>query len=253
MDLLVTALINHFLRKNPDLSFIKFKKGKSRARSMMNYATVPHWFFGYNVLLEMLFFAITLLVGAYALKIYQISSQRQSKLFGISFLMISASYFIQSVLNFASGYSMAGGCNMQTMSSMHTLNIAGIYAHMLFFTVGLVTLAYMTLRIKDLKAYFLFVAIAVGTLLASSTKLYFFYIISSILLIYISFFYLRNYLQSRKANALIVFIGFLFLLFAKIHFIFSINHGAFYVAGHLLEFVAYALILINLISVIRKK
>ncbi|MEK6947540.1 MAG: hypothetical protein AABX32_08095 [Nanoarchaeota archaeon] len=220
---------------------------------MMNYAIVPHWFFGYNVLLEMLFFAITLLVGAYALKIYQISGQRQSKLFGISFLMISASYFIQSVLNFASSYSMADGCNTQTMSLAYTLNIAGIYAQMLLFTVGLVTLAYMTLRIKNLKAYFLFAAIAIGTLLASSAKLYFFYIISSILLIYISFFYLRNYLQSRKANALIVFIGFLFLLFAKIHFIFSINHGAFYVAGHLLEFVAYVLILINLISVIRRK
>jgi len=142
---------------------------------------------------------------------------------------------------------------MQTMSSMHALNIAGIYAHMLLFTFGLVTLAYMTLKIRDLKAYFLFAAIAIGTLLASSNKLYFFYALSSILLVYISFFYLRNFLQSRRANALIVFIGFLFLLFAKIHFIFSIGHGAFYVAGHLLEFVAYALILINLISIIRRK
>ena len=142
---------------------------------------------------------------------------------------------------------------MQTMPSMHALNIAGIYAHMFFFIIGLVTLAYMTLKIKDLKAYFLFAAIAIGALFFSSNKLYFFYVISSILLIYISFFYLRNYLQSKKANALIVFIGFLFLLFAKIHFIFSVDHGAFYVAGHLLEFVAYALILINFINVIRTK
>ena len=220
---------------------------------MMNYAIVPHWFAGYNAILEMLFFAISLLVGAYALKIYRLSGQRQHKLFGISFLMISASYVIQSVLNFLSRYSMGGGCNMQTMSSMHTLNIAGIYAHMFFFITGLVTLAYMTLKIRDLKAYFLFAAIAIGALFFSSNKLFFFYVISSILLIYISFYYLKNYLQSKKANALIVFIGFLFLLFAKIHFIFSIDHGAFYVAGHLLEFVAYALILINLISVIRRK
>jgi len=220
---------------------------------MMNYAIVPHWFAGYNSILEMLFFAITLLVGAYALKIYQLSGQRQHKLFGISFLLISASYLIQSVLNFLSSYSMAGGCNMQTMSSMHTLNIMGIYAHILFFIIGLVTLAYMSLRIKDLKAYFLFAAIAVGTLLASSNKLYFFYVISSILLIYISFFYLRNYLQTKKTNSLIVFIGFLFLLFAKIHFIFSVDHGAFYVVGHLLEFVAYTLILMNLVTVIKRK
>jgi len=220
---------------------------------MMNYAIVPHWFAGYNAALEMLFFAIALLVGAYSLKVYQLSGQRQHKLFGISFLMISAAYFIQSVLNFASSYSMAGGCNLQTMPLMHALNIVGIYAHMLLFTVGLVTLAYMALRVKDLKAYFLFAAVAIGAILVSLNKLYFFYVLSSILLIYISFFYLRNYLQSRKSNALTVFIGFLFLLFAKIHFIFSIDHSAYYVAGHLLEFVAYALILINLISVIRRK
>lgn len=214
---------------------------------------MPQWFAGYNSILEMVFFAVTLLVGAYALKIYRLSDQRQHKLFGLSFLMISASYFIQSVLNFLSRYSMSGGCNMQTMSSMHALNIAGMYAHMLVFIIGLVTLAYMTLKINDVKSYFLFVAIAIGALIFTSNKLYFFYVISSILLIYISFYYLRNYLQSKKSNALIVFIGFLFLLFAKIHFIFSINHGAFYVAGHLLEFVAYALILINFVSVTKRK
>ncbi len=219
----------------------------------MNYAIVPHWFAGYNALFEVLFFAVAFLVGIFALKIYKLSGQRQSKLFGISFLMISASYFIQSALNFASSYSMAGGCSMQTMSSMHALNIAGIYAHMLLFTVGLVTIACMALKIKELKAYFLFAAIAIGTLLFSSNKLYLFYVISSILLIYISFFYLRNYLKNRKANALIVFTGFLFLLFAKIHFIFSIDHGTFYVAAHLLEFVAYVLILINLIRITRRK
>ena len=219
----------------------------------MNCPMMPQWFSGYNSILEMMFFAVTLLVGAYALKIYRLSGQKQHKLFGLSFLMISASYILQSVLNFLNRYSMAGGCNMQTMSSIYSLNVAGIYLHMLLFIIGLVTLACTTLKIKDLKAYFLFAAIAIGALIFSSIKLYFFYVISSILLIYISLFYLRNYLQSRKTNALIVFIGFLFLLFAKIHFIFSVDHGAFYVAGHMIELVAYALILINFISVIRRK
>lgn len=220
---------------------------------MMNCPMMPYWFAGYNSMLEMLFFAVTLVVGIYALKIYSLSIQRQLKLFGLSFLMISASYLILSILNYLSLYYMAGGCSTQAMSSMHSLNVAGIYAQMLLFIIGLVTLTYMTLKIKDLKPYFLFVAIAIGTILVSSNKLYFSYVISSILLIYISFFYLRNYLQSKKANTFTVFIGFLFLLFAKIHFVFSLNHGAFYVAGHLLEFVAYTMILINLISVIKRK
>ena len=220
---------------------------------MMNYAIVPHWFAGYNALLEMMFFVITLLVGAYALRIYQLSGQRQSKLFGISFLLISAAYLIQSILNFAGSYSMASGCNMQSMSTLHSLSNAGIYAHIILFMTGLVTLAYMTLKIKDFWAYPLFLVAILAVLLLSSNKLYFFYVLSSILLVYISFHYLRNYLKSRKMSALIVFTAFLFLLFGKIHFIFSIDHGTFYVAGHLLELVAYSLILINLVTVVRRK
>jgi len=219
----------------------------------MNYAIVPYWFAGYNVLFELMFFVIALLVGVYALRIYQLSGQKQSKLFGISFLLISAAYFIQSILNFAASYSMAEGCNMHSMAAMHSLSSAGIYAHMVLFITGLVTLAYMTLKIKDIRAYGLFLAAILAVLLLNSSKLYFFYALSSILLIYISFYYLRNYLKSRKMSALIVFMAFLFLLFGKIHFIFSVDHGTFYVAGHLLEFTAYALISVNLIDVVKKK
>ncbi|MBI2558239.1 hypothetical protein HYW20_02865 [Candidatus Woesearchaeota archaeon] len=219
----------------------------------MNYAIVPNWFAGYNAILELMFFVIALLVGVYSIRIYRLSGQRQSKLLGISFLFISAAYFIQSILNFAASYSMADWCSMQSMAVTHSLSNFGIYAHMILFITGIVTLAYMTLKINDLKAYALFLAAILAVLLLSSNKLYFFYALSSILLIYISFYYLGNYLDSRKMSTLIVFTAFLFLLFGKIHFIFSIDHGTFYVAGHLLEFVAYVLILTNLISVIRRK
>jgi len=219
----------------------------------MEYAIVPHWFAGYNALLEMTFFVITLLVGAYALKVHRLSGQRQSRLFGISFLLISAAYLVQSILNFAASYPMAEGCSMQSMVAFHSLGTFAVYAHMVLFMTGLVTLAYMTLKIRDFGAYALFLSAMLAVLLLSANKLYFFYVLSSILLVYVSFYYLRNYLKGRKMSALIVFVAFLFLLFGKIHFIFSTDHGAFYVGGHLLEFVAYTLILTNLVNVVRGK
>ena len=219
----------------------------------MDHAIVPHWFLGYNILLELLFFAITLIVAVYALKVYQLSGHKQSKLFGITFLMISAAYLIQSVLNIVASYSTDICCDMQPISPMPAYSLAGIYVHILLYASGLVTLAYMTLKLKDLKAYFLFMVVALTALLVSSNPLFFFYVISTILLIYVSFYYLKNYLDTKKSNALVVFIAFLFLMFAKVHFIFSIDHGTYYVAGHLLEFVAYVLILVNLLMVIRRK
>lgn len=220
---------------------------------MMNYPIVPYWFAGYNAILELIFFAITLLVGLYAIKIYKLSGQRQSKLFGVSFLMISSSYLIQSILNFAASYSMSGGCSMKSMASMHTLSNLGIMAYMAIFTAGLVTLCYMTFKSKDAVSYLFFLGAILAVLFLSSNKLYFFYVLCSVLLIYISFYYLRNYIQTRNSNSLLVLVAFLFLLFGKMHFIFSIDHGTFYVAGHLLELVAYALILANLLMITRRK
>src|SRR3989338_9438156 len=110
---------------------------------MMDYAIVPHWFLGYNVFLELVFALIALLVGIYAIRIYKLANQRPMKLFGISFLFLSAAYFIQTLLNFLSFYTMIGDCSMQSMAKMHAFNFAGIYAHVLLFTAGLVTLAYI--------------------------------------------------------------------------------------------------------------
>lgn len=221
---------------------------------MMNYAIVPHWFSGYNSLFEMIFFIVTFMVGIYALRIYTLSSLRDSKLFGISFLMLSGAYLIQSTLNFAASYSMSvGACHNSSLFSMHSLSALGIYLNVILFTAGLVTLAYMALRIKNFAAYSFFLAATLVVILFSSNILYIFFAVSSILLVYILFYYMRNYLKTRKKTQLIVFVAFLFLLFAKIHFIFSLDHGSFYVAGHILEFIAYALIFVSLIAIIRRK
>lgn len=221
---------------------------------MMNYAIVPHWFSGYNSLFEMIFFIVAFMVGIYALRIYKLSSMRDSRLFGTSFLMFSGAYLIQSILNFAASYSMSmGACHNNSLFSMHSLSAIAIYLHIILFTAGLVTLAYMALRIRNFAAYSFFLAVTVLIILFSSNILYTFYAVSSILLVYILFYYLRNYLRTRKKTQLMVFVAFLFLLFAKIHFIFSLNHGSFYVAGHILEFIAYALVFASLITIIRRK
>ena len=68
---------------------------------MVNLSFIPSWFFGYGVILELAFAVITLAVSLYSFKIYRMSDQEQSRLFGISFLLFSISYFIQSALNFA--------------------------------------------------------------------------------------------------------------------------------------------------------
>jgi len=219
---------------------------------MVHLNLIPSWFLGYNIFFEFLFAIITLVVGIYAFKLYSISEQKQSKLFGIAFLFISTHYFIQSFLNASILFKLGENiCTIMKIQGIELLNIYGIYSHMFFFMLGLITLTYMTLKIQDKKIYSLLLIIPFLSILFSTNKIYLFYLFSSIYLIYISAYYFKNYLENKKIKTLLVLVAFLFLLFGNIHFIFSINHGAYYIIGHFLEFVAYSLILINLLLILK--
>ena len=214
----------------------------------------PEWFFGYDIVLELLFMLIILSVSYYSLKVYKVSGQREAKLFSLAFFFIAASYFVQSVVIF----SIISTLN-QTMSlalklmRVEAINITGFFFQRFLFLLGLVTLIYMILKVKDRGLYFLLVILTVIPLLLVPDISFTFYLLSSIFLVYISSHYLVNYFRHKQKKTLLVLTAFLFLLFGSIHFIFSVNHSLFYVIGHFLELIAYALILINLLLVVRKR
>jgi len=214
---------------------------------------VPPWFFGYDVVFEVIFALVTLAVSLYAFKIYKLSDQHQSKLFGISFLFFSFAYIMQSLLNLAILFKLNESiCEVVKIQSVNTLNALGMFSHMFLFLMGLVTLAYMTLKTKNGRVYSLILVISILSLLMSFNRFYWFYFLSSILLIYICMHYLANYLKQKQANTLLPLTAFLFLLFSHFHFIFAVNHSIYYFLGHILELAAYILLLINLTLILKK-
>ncbi|MBU3923630.1 MAG: hypothetical protein KJ592_01820 [Nanoarchaeota archaeon] len=214
---------------------------------------VPSWFFGYSIMFTLAFAIITLGLGLFAFKIHKLSEQKSTKLFGISFIFISLHYFIQSLLNFSIVSTLNQNiCNIMKIDNINSLNTLGAYSHMLFFIMGLATLTYMTLKIENKTTYILLLILPIASIIFSQNKLYLFYAIASIFLIFIAIHYLKNYLKNRQFKTLLILIAFIFLLFGNLHFIFSVNHGVYYIIGHFLELVAYLLILLNFILVLKK-
>lgn len=220
---------------------------------MVDMYLVPQWFFGYDVVLELIFALVTLLVCIYAFKVYKLLSQEQLKLFGLSFLFISISYFVQSLLNWLIIEELNDTVpNAIKLANINTLNVMGIYAHIFFFVTGLMVLAYMTFKTSNIKLLVLMTILTYALLWFSSNIFYSFYFVSSVFLAYIVLHYLSNYIRHRQKRTILVLVAFAFLLFGSIHFIFAMDHSLFYALGHMLGLVAYILILINLIIVIRK-
>lgn len=211
----------------------------------------PSWFFNYSIILEVIFAVITLIVSFYAFKVYKLSDKKPAKLFSTAFVFICLSYVIQSMLNIIIFWKIADQVvSMINLRDAALLNLFGLYAHALFFIIGLIILAYVHFRVENYKILLLMVALVVSSIFFTQNKLMLFYMLSSILLMFIVVNYFLNYVRHKTPNTMLVLVAMIFLLFGALHYLFAIDHEIYYVIGHILEFLAYSMILINLLLIL---
>jgi len=220
---------------------------------MVHVLISPPWFFGYDVAFQVSFAIISLIVSLFAFKIYKETNSRLTKYFGVSFLLISVSYFIQSILNFLILMKVNQNiCSIVKLQHIAEFEFCGIFTHIFLLTLGLSILLYTTLKDKRKRTLWLLIIVAFAAIFMGGKPIYMFYVVSTIYLSFISYHFIANYLSNKKITTLLVAIAFLFLLFGTVHFLIAVNHQLFYAIGHILEFFAYAFILANL-YLIRKK
>lgn len=207
----------------------------------------PKWFLGYDVALEITFGLVALIIALFAFKLYKTTKQKQIQIFGAGFTLIALAYFTQAIFN----YLIISKLNNTIYETLNIPTVAlfdaiGIYTHILFMTLGLATLTYMTFKADRIRILWLIIAMPLLGIFLSTNKQLSFYLFSTIYLIFLSRHFFINYLKKKQRNTLIIAISFLFMLISKIHFALSINYQTFYAIGHILELIAYLLILFNL-------
>jgi hypothetical protein len=211
------------------------------------------WIFVYDVVLELLFAIVTLVVSLLAFKVYRVTSQKQVFYLAWGFLFVSLSNIFRSIINFLIITEINQDVSvMVKVQSIVTFNNMGIFLHLFFMILGLSLFAFMTFRTKDIRLLILITGLSLMAVFFSVNPLHNFHYVSSLLLIIISYYFIKNYLRNKKTMTLLVAIAFLFLLFGNIHFLFSVNHEVFYVIGHMLELVAYGLVLTNFFMVLKR-
>jgi hypothetical protein len=214
----------------------------------------PEWFYQYSILIEFAFAVVSLIISLLSLRIYKKTCENSVKLFGIAFVFISLSYFIQTAINFLILSKMNENVSrFIKLQSVLLFNNAGMIVHIFLMTIGLALLLYTTtFKAKEPKLLWLFILLSLLGIFLNENLLFMFYLFSTIYLAFISWHFLSNFLKNKKATTMFVAIAFIFLLFGNFHFIISVNHHLFYVIGHLLGLFAYILILANLYMVFKK-
>jgi hypothetical protein len=206
----------------------------------------PDWFLGYDVIFELFFFLISLVIALYALKVYRNTNQKLAQYFGYGFLLTAAAYFIQSISNYMV-YSKLNTqiCQIANLSSVSVVDAIGTYAYMLLMIFGLVVLLFVSLKSDKKRTLWILLSASVIAIMLSKNPMYTFYLLSSIYLAFIAWHFVENYLKNKQAITLTVALAFIFLWFGTFHFLISVDHATFYVIGHILGLFAYIMILIN--------
>jgi len=229
----------------------KAYKGKIVSLLMEVLYAFPQWFFTVSILLNIVFALTTLFVSFYAFKVYRLSGQRGSRLFGVSFLIIAIAYVIRAIVNGFIAGAFDDNTFRLTMNGVYTLSNLAVYSYMVLFVASLVTLAYTTFKVKSCRVYTLLILIVLTAIYYSVLTSLTFYIISTILLLYISSHYLNEYLKDRNKSMLLMMGSFLLLLASTVFFMYATTTYGYFILGNVTEFLAYVGILTNLISVLK--
>ena len=213
----------------------------------------PSWFLGYDVVLEFIFAAITLTVASLGFRIYKKTSQKQAFYLAWAFMLMGISNLIQSVVNLLIISELNETTSLVTqLTEITSFNLFGLYVHMTFMLLGLSLLAFMTLKTKNIRALVLLIGLTLLSLILSKNHVVMFYALSALLLLTISEYYIKNFFKNKQTKTLLIAIAFVLLLMGSIRFLFVINHQSFYFIGHLIELVAYILVLINFFMVLKR-
>jgi len=203
------------------------------------------WSFAYDAIFQVLFALITLGIGFFALRIYFFSKQRPLKTFGLSFLCIAASFFALSFLNFGLT-SLFPFLDQEGLSRLIIASYMGLYI------LGVITLAYNTLKVKNDQTYIMLLLVTFIAIVVATHKLYLFYAIAAVFLGYVCVHYLFYFIKKKRFKNFLVMLAFAFLCVANIALMFSVQNAYYYSLGHYLELVGYLALLINFGMVIFK-
>jgi len=213
---------------------------------------VPNWFFGLDIIMELLFFLVTIAIAISALKIYNLTKQENIRKFSIGFILISLSYLVWAGLNAITIPNAASHLPQISIQQISFISFIVNYSQMMLFIAGLVMLAYTTFNINKGGVFYLLLGLSLMILVVSVEKVITFRIVSVFLLSFIAYHYLLEYKENSNKNTFLVLTGFSLLLISNLELLLTPVFSLSYVVSHLIELVAYSLFLITLIRTLRK-
>ena len=231
---------------------------------MINLVFSPSWFYGFDIVFEILGVIVTLLIAFYSIRLYKFSGKENRGYLhlGLVFLAFAGSFLAKVATNFVLYYheTVMGtiGEVVIKYNLVHKSNFflqAGYDLHRFLMLLGLLGMYWLISKSQEKEhlpifSYFIFVIA-----LFSFNTYYVFHLTAAVLLIYIAKHYYNicfcpSNKNKRMIHAHLNFMAFFLMLLSQVSFIFVWANKAIYVIAETLQLAGFIIFLLNIILLV---
>ncbi len=219
----------------------------------------PTWFYGKDLLIDVVSVVVLLLIAFTSVKYYKLNKRNKNYLYlAIAFTLMAASFLFKILTNFSIYYivleTKTFGFITLVYKSVKYSNlplIIGFLMYRVTMLLGLLLLYKMYVKPKNTSFAILTYLILVSSYF-SRHAYYMFHLTALIFLCIITLHYWKNYKRLRKPSNKWLAYSFALITLSQVVFVFVSVNELFYVTAELFQLTGYAGLLITLIKVLKK-
>lgn len=225
---------------------------------MIELVYSPQWFYGKDIIIDIVSIFVLFLIGFFAIKCYRMNKKNKNYLLlAISFFTLAASFIFKILTNFTIYYKIIEIKNIgvvtltyQTIKSTNTLFFIGFMLYRILTLIGLYIL--YSIYTKQTKSnMFLIIFLIIISTYFSQSAYYIFHLTSLILLILITMQYWDIYKKNKLIPSKMLVFSFAIIAISQIIFMFVHLNQLLYVISEIVQLIGYISLLIAFILVLK--
>ena len=225
---------------------------------MIQLVYSPTWFYGKDIIIDIVSVLVLFLIGTVSIKFYKMNKKKKEYFWlGTSFIIIAVSFIFKVLTNFTIYYPVT----FSRKVGLLTLTYHGFEANDVLFDFGFLIYRILTLvglfilfevyqKNRSKRYIFLALYLIITSTYFSRATYFVFHLTALILLLIITIQYGRQYNENKHKTTFMLALGFGVISLSQLIFVFNAMHKLMYVAAEVVQLIGYLILFFTLILVL---
>lgn len=225
---------------------------------MVEIVYSPQWFYGKDIVIDLVSVVVLLLIAFFALKYYSIEKKNKNyRQLAISFFLLALAFAMKILTYFTIYYKAietksigAFTLTFEAVKSSYLLIFVGEFFYHLITLIGLLMLYSIYKKKQCWSTMFIVVYLLFVITLFEQNIYYIFHLTCLILLVFITHQYYTNHVKNKKLPSMLLFYSFMIITLSQVLFIFIQVWDDLYAIAEIVQLVGYILLAVTFIMVL---